>query len=262
MEESPHRTNPLTLASEKHTERREVAISDDPKVYSDDEVAIILREAARLADSPRTTIDATSGLSLQQIKAAASEAGLDPVFVERAALRLSQRGSESLFERVIGGPVRHRESIHLPVSPGDAVSAHMLAALRAHADILGEGRADASGFYLRGLSRGNRVSVAAHAEQSGTRVQVLVDRSALLFQTLFFANVGIVMWLLIVVESIGSYPEALAVAAVPIGVLAAARAFWKSSTRAVQGRTAMLLETVRDAARDWADRRGTGEPGP
>ena len=85
---------------------------------------------------------------------------------------------------------------------------------------------------------------------------------AVLFQTLFFSQAGIVMWIRMVVDSIGSYPELPAIAAVPIGVLTAVRIFWKSSTRAVQDQTAMLLDAVPDAARGGTDRGGIGELGP
>ena len=223
---------------------RSLTIRDDAKVYSDEEAALILREAAQLADSPPRTFNTAAGLSLQQIKAAASEAGLDPVFVERAALRISERSAESLVERLMGGPVRHRQEIHLPVKMDGDVAARLLSTIRAYTGAPGEGRADASGFFLYAWLRGSRLSVTAHGDSGGTWVQVRVDRSAALFLRLFFALVSIVMSILILGGDVDGYPDLFVLAVIPIAVLAATRALWRSSTRALRETTAMLLEKV------------------
>ena len=103
-------------------------ISDDTRLYTDEEIALILKEAAHSAASPTATRSPSAGLSLQQIKAAAAEAGLDPALVERAALRIPQRGSESFFERAAGGPLKFRETIDLPMAMREEVSTRLLSA--------------------------------------------------------------------------------------------------------------------------------------
>src|SRR5688572_30513693 len=107
---------PVKLTGRRRRHDWRPTISDEARLYTDEEVAMILREAAQSADSPAGTRTSSSGLSLEQIKAAAAEAGLDPVLVERAALRISQRSSESFFARVAGGPLRHRETIRVPTA--------------------------------------------------------------------------------------------------------------------------------------------------
>ena len=208
---------------------------------------MILREAAQSAESAPGTLASSSGLSLEQIKAAAAEAGLDPALVERAALRISQRGSESFFVRAAGGPLRHRQTIRLPVTMSEEVSTRLLSAIRAAAEVPGEGSADASGFSWHAWHRSSRLSVTAHEDSRGTRVQVLVDRTSALVLTVVFSQFAVVMPIWMLIEMIDSYPELLALAAIPTGVLAAARAFWKSSTRSIRERTAVLLDALRDS---------------
>jgi hypothetical protein len=219
---------------------------------------MILREAAQSAASPAGRRASSAGLSLEQIKAAAAEAGLDPSVVERAALRITKREPESFLERLAGGPRRHRETIHLASTMNEKTSARLLSAIRAAAEVPGEGSADASGFFWHAWYRGNRVSVAAHEDAQGTRVQILLERSAPMVNTLLASQVVVVMWIWVLIEEINSLPEALALAVIPVGVLAAARAYWKSSTRSLRKRIAVLLDTVRESPPAGGDEGGAG----
>ena len=234
-----------------------LTISDEARLYTDQEIALILREAAQSADSPAEPRAPSSGLSLAQIKAGAAEAGLDPALVERAALRLSQRGSESFFERLAGGPRRHRETISVPVAMSEEVSTRLLSAIRAAAEVPGEGRADASGFSWYAWYRSGRLSVTAHEDSRGTRIQILVDRTSSMVMTLIWTLFAVVLPAWMLVPSINSVPDVLlALAVLPIGVLAAARWYWKSSTRSVRERIAVLLEAVRKSLPTGGDEGG------
>jgi hypothetical protein len=225
----------------------------EPRLYTDEEVAMILREAAESADSPAGIRASSSGLSLEQIQAAAAEAGLNPVLVERAALRITQRDPESFLERAAGGPRRHRETIHLDTTMSEKRSSHLLSAIRAAAEVPGEGRADASGFFWHAWYRGNRLSVTAHEDSQGTRVQILADRTSPMILTLLASQFAIVMTFSMLIEEIDSFPEVLVLAAIPIGVLAAARAYWKSSTRSLRERIAAMLDAVRESQPSGGD---------
>jgi hypothetical protein len=225
-------------------------------LYTDEEVAMILREAAQSADSPAGRHAASSGLSLKQIKAAAAEAGLDPSLVERAALRIAEREPASFLERAAGGPRRHRETIHLDTAMSEKTSARLLSAIRAAAEVPGEGRADASGFSWHAWYRANRLLVTAHEDSKGTRLQILLDRSAPMVQTLIWSSITIVLWFATAIEDINSSPEVLVLFAVPIGVVAAARAYWKSSTRSLRKRIAELLDAVRESPPTGGDGGG------
>jgi hypothetical protein len=123
---------------------------------------------------------------------------LMPAMLDTLSLRVAQRHPESFLERVAGGPIRHRETIHLPTMMSEMMSTRLLSAIRAAAEVPGEGRADASGFSWHAWYRANRLSVTAHEDSHGTRVQVLLDRTAPLVNTLLASQFVIVMaiWML------------------------------------------------------------------
>ena len=89
-------------------------MSDDQRVYSDEEFALILRKATELARAePRTP--SSAGLTLTEMKAAAAQVGLDPALVERAARLLAARATASPLERLTGGPVRYDHEARFPI---------------------------------------------------------------------------------------------------------------------------------------------------
>ena len=225
---------------------REAAISN-LRLYTDEEVSAILREAAQSVDALGGMRATSSGLSLEQIKEAAAEAGLDPSLVERAALRLTQHKPESFLARVAGGPLRHRETVYLPTKMNQQASTRLLSAIRSAAEVPGQGSADESGFAWHGWIRGNRLTVTAHEDSQGTRLQVLLDRGMSRFRTVFWSLFAIVFPIWALAPSVDSWPDLLTLAAIPIGVLAAARAYWKSSTRSLQERIAALLDAARES---------------
>jgi hypothetical protein len=53
------------------------------------------------------------------------------------------------------------------------------------------------------------------------------------------------IWMLI--DSVDSIPEVLVLGVIPLGVLAAARAYWKSSTRSIRERMAGLVDAIRES---------------
>ena len=53
-------------------------MSDDQRVYSDEEFALILRTAAELASRAEQPGFSSNGLTLAEMKSAAAQAGLDP----------------------------------------------------------------------------------------------------------------------------------------------------------------------------------------
>jgi hypothetical protein len=64
-------------------------MSDDQRVYSDEEFALVLRKATELASRAEPRTPSSAGLTLTEMKAAAAQVGLDPALVERAARLLA-----------------------------------------------------------------------------------------------------------------------------------------------------------------------------
>src|SRR5688572_19593545 len=73
------------------------------------------------------------------------------------------------------------------------------------------------------------------------------EAKGVMIRTLYFTTVAVVMTSWTLVESINTISELLAWTAIPIGAVTLARAHWKTSTRAIRERIAMLTNAVRHA---------------
>lgn len=98
-------------------------MSDDKRVYNDEEFALILRKAAELENRAKLAAPSSAGLTLTEMKAAAAQVGFDPALVERAARLLADRVNASPTERLIGGPFRHEYKVRLPIKLDENSSA-------------------------------------------------------------------------------------------------------------------------------------------
>src|SRR5687768_5088687 len=105
-------------------------MSDDQRVYSDEQFALILRKAAELASGAQPSAPSQSGLTLTEMKAAASQVGFDPALVERAARLLAVGAAASPLERLIGGPLRHEHEARFPIKLDEHRAALLLSAVR------------------------------------------------------------------------------------------------------------------------------------
>lgn len=114
-------------------------------MYTDSEFAVILRKAAELANSSGPRSSSPSGLTLAEMKAVASEAGIDPALVERAARLLSETSSKTFYERLIGGPARYRSEMRIPVTLDEAQAAQLLASVQILAEQPGSGHSSSVG---------------------------------------------------------------------------------------------------------------------
>ena len=151
-------------------------ISKDKKAYTDREFALILSKASELASSSDSAEHPSGGFSLEEMKAIAVEAGLDPVLIERAARLVAVGSSESRLERVLGGPLKHRLDAHFATKLTEERTAHLLSVVRAAVEKQGEGEANLAGMSWNSVGEGSQIFVTAHAEGEGTRVRVTVDR--------------------------------------------------------------------------------------
>ena len=217
---------------------------DDPARYSDEDVALILRKATELAGRSDVDADGAADLTLAEIKAIGAEVDIDPAFIERAARLVPRRRAKSVFEQLFGGPLRHRTDIQYPVALTEESATHLLSAVRAETGEQGQGQADAAGMSWHSEPGATRVSVIAHSNEDGTMVRVGVDRTSVIPPFVAFALMAIVAWSLGVVEDIESLGDLLEWLVLPAGGLVAARAFWASSTRAIEERTTALLDAV------------------
>ena len=223
--------------------------SDDQRVYSDEEFALILRKATELASRAEPTGTSSGGLTLSEIRAAAAQAGFDPALVDQAARLLATSAKSSPFERLIGGPMRLEHKIRFPVALDARRAAELLSAVRITAGEFGAntGHSGALGMTWRDGGDTEMLRVAAHTDQEGTSVSVVHDRRGTLALVGTFS--GLVAFFAILFSVFALHPEApaLGYAGLLVGIggpLAAARAYWKSSTRKVQERIGAVMDVI------------------
>ena len=195
--------------------------------------------------------DASDGLTLAEMKAAAAEVGIDPVLVERAARLLPPSASASPFERLAGRPARHTSELQLPVSLGEAGAARLLAAVRVSAGQPGTGHSSDIGMVWHGKDDMETFSVTAKPEAGGTAVAVQVDRRATMGVVVGSALMGF-LGAGLAGMTLGSQIDPALGAAAAVsgigGILVAARVYWASSTKRVRERIGGMMDAVGRAA--------------
>jgi hypothetical protein len=223
-------------------------MSDDQRVYSDEEFAIILRKATELASRAEVPASSSAGLTLTEMKAAAAQVGFDPALVERAARLLAEGVTASPLERLIGGPLRHDQKAHFPIKLDEHGAARLLSAVRIGAGQSGVGHSSSMGMtWNAGGESLEPLSVAARSGEDGTSVSVALDRRATLLAVA--AGSGLTMFLTVLFAVFALYPEAPALGYGGLiagigGVFAVARGYWASSTRKARERISAVMDDI------------------
>jgi hypothetical protein len=225
-------------------------MSDDGRVYSDEEFALILRKATELASHADPAGLSSSGLTLSEMKAAAAQVGLDPALVERAARTLVATRNASPLEHLIGGPLRHEHEARFPIKLDAERAALLLAAVRIRAGLAGTrdvGHSNTMGMAWHDGGSVEALRVTAHPDEDSTAVSVALDRRGTFGLTAMFTGVAMLFALLFAGSAL--YPEdpmqGLVGAIVAVaGPLAIARGYWASSTRRVRERMSAVMETI------------------
>ena len=225
-------------------------MSDDQRVYSDEEFALILRKAAELASRAESPAASSAGLTLTEMKAAAAQVGLDPALVERAARMLAATVTASPLERLTGGPLRHDHEARFPIKLDENRAALLLSAVRISAGLAGSqdvGHSSSMGMTWHDGGEMEALSVTARPEEDGTSVSVVLDRRGTL--ALVAVSSGMAMFFAVLFAVFALYPEAPALGVGGLiagvgGVLAVARGYWASSTRRVRERISVVMDAI------------------
>jgi len=225
-------------------------MSDDQRIYSDEEFALILRTATELANRAEPGATSAVGLTLSEMKAAAAQVGFDPALVERAARLVAVNATASPLERLIGGPLRHHHTARLPIKLDETRAALLLSALRIDAGVAGNkdvGHSGSMGMTWHDGGDMEALGVTARPAQDGTLVSVVLDRRGTLGVVTMAS--GITMFLAVLFAVFGLYPEAPVLGYTGLlagigGTLALARGYWASSTRKVQERISAVMDTI------------------
>lgn len=182
------------------------------------------------------------------MKAAASEVGIDPALVERAARLLPANSYSSLIERLTGGPKRHRSEIHFPERLDEAKAAQVLAAVQISAGQPGSGQSSSIGMVWHARDELEALSVTAQPEEGGTSIAVHLDRRGTMAVTAGATLMGLAAATLgmFFVNEIGYDPALGAAAGVSgaSGILALARSYWSSSTKRARERISGVMDAI------------------
>lgn len=225
-------------------------MSEDQRVYSDEEFALILRQVAELGSRAEPPGAPSAGLTLTEMKAIAAQVGLDPALVERVARRLGAKATASPFERLIGGPLRHDQEVRFPIKLDENRAALLLSAVRISAGLAGRrdvGHSGSMGITWHDGGDTEALSVTARPEVNDTAVSVVLDRRGTLGVVALFS--GVAMFFAVLFAASALYPEAPALGyggflAGIGGVLAVARGYWASSTRKARERIGVVMDAI------------------
>jgi hypothetical protein len=223
---------------------------DDQRVYSDEEFALILRDAAELASRGETSGTSSAGLTLTEMQAIAAQVGLDPALVERAAHRRIATVTTSPFERVMGGPLRHEYSTRFPVMLTEEAATRLLSGVRISAGVAGTqdvGHAGPMGMTWHDGGELEALRITARPDGDSTVLTLSLDRRGTL--GVVAITTGIAGLFAVLFAGSALYPEshALGYAGFVLGVggvLAGARRFWSSSTKKAQHRFGAVMDSI------------------
>jgi hypothetical protein len=222
--------------------------ADERRNYTDEEFALILRKATELSSQPGQPGLSAEGLTLAEMKSAAAQAGLDPALVERAARQLALQTTTSVFERLIGGKLRHEHDARIGIALNEASAARVLSAVRLNNDFHSShpGHSGATGMMWKASGAGNVLSVVARPDADGTAVSVVIDRRGTFVLTGVLTFIGMFASLVVATGVASAAPELAPVAALTGigGALAFARSFWASSSRKAHERIGAIIDTI------------------
>ncbi|HEY4216846.1 MAG TPA: hypothetical protein VGM67_06885 [Gemmatimonadaceae bacterium] len=225
-------------------------MSDDQRVYSDEEFALILRKATELANPAEQPAPSSAGLTLTEMKAAAAQVGLDPALVERAARLLADEIIASPTERLIGGPLRHGHKVRFPITLDENGFARLLSAVRISAGEFGDakdGHSSSMGMTWHNGGETEALSVTARPEEGGTSVAVVLDRRVTFAAAAAVSGIAIFFTVLFSVFALYPAAPALGYGGLIAGIggaLALARRYWASSTRKMRDRISVVMEAI------------------
>jgi hypothetical protein len=239
-----------SLTTQGHSPHRSTYVADHQRVFSDEEFTQILHTATQLANQGHREGPATDGLTLADMQAAATQVGLDPALIARAARQLMAQPTPSPFERLIGGPLCHAVTMQLPVPLSSDGAARLLSVVRINAGAFSSanpGHASDAGMAWDASGEGDILRILARTEPQSTTVSIAIDRRGIAVLTVFILGVALLMLFLFAMSVLWQMHHLLAILTVGTGaggLLVTARRFWSSSTAKARAHISTLLDAI------------------
>jgi hypothetical protein len=178
----------------------------DERRYGDDEVAEIFQAAATDTSPRRATVASVDGLTLAELQAIGSEAGMSPARVAEAALGLDARRAVLPVRTDLGMPISVGRVVDLPRALDDREWAVLVGELRATFRARGHDRSEGE---LRQWNNGN-LQACLEPTDSGYRLRLdTVKGDAVMANRIGIGGLIIALFILLAMTLTGNLPEDL-----------------------------------------------------
>ena len=161
----------------------------DERRYSDQEFALILREASELKKVRSERGGSRDGLTLAEMREIAREAGMDPDLVSRAAALVPEH-RPSLAARIFGGPGKYRMVGRVPGEVPEEEMGRIVETIREVLRHQGVANKVLDTLEWRTVGETSAVCVNVSARDGETRLEVSVDRSGSGVLTYLFPTIA------------------------------------------------------------------------
>ena len=150
--------------------------------YSEEEFALILRKASEIQESPKGggRKGGGSGLPIEEIRSIASEAGIDPLAVSRAAALLGTLEWEEksgLAAAIFGGPGKYHLDFEIPGRLPPEELGRILELIRRSAEHQGEAAEVLGGVEWKTVGELSAINVNITPRGDSTSIQIVGDRA-------------------------------------------------------------------------------------
>ena len=219
-------------------------MTENTRRYTDEEFARVLHTALQLQDRDTSGWSGGHGLTLEQMKEAAREVGIDPALVDRAVALLPRKATS--WERLVGGPTRYRLSHSAPVPPDPDAVVQVVDRIRAELGVAGRLSSELDGVTWETEGELSQLHVALFPSATGTEVRVAVNRDPAFILTWFLSLAGG----LVAAGVTGGIIDPTAAEGTLImgsgvgGGLVLARLLWRRSTRIIRHRAERLMALI------------------
>lgn len=227
---------------------------DDSKKrrYSDEELALILRKASELQETPRGRGSRVSagGFLLEEIQSIALEAGIDPGAVTRAVALLGileQEGKRGLAATIFGGPDKFHMDSEIPGCLPSEGMGRILEEIRRTAEHQGKVTEVLGGVEWQTVGELSAINVNITPAGDRTSIQIVGNRGAAAGATFILPLVGAAV-LGGVLGAITTPESAAGIVGVVGGTLGAwfltARTLWVRGTKKFRRRLVRLMDRL------------------
>lgn len=222
-------------------------MSNESRRFTEEEFALVLRKAMSLHDrTPRRHGLSSQGMTLEDMKAVASEVGIDPALVDHAVALLPKEENR-LKDRILGGPTRYRleHTGHRLLSSDE--TAGVIDVIRRELQHVGRVTSELNGVAWETVNEVSQFHVSVAPRGENTEVRLTVNRDGAFILTWFLSVAGGLVAAGItggILEPESAVVGAGLVAAGAAGGLALARTLWGRTTRSIRAKIDRLMEAM------------------